>query len=141
MNGSHFAPGRQRVAVEALTVLASIGISDWERTPGKRQRLQFDVAVYRDAFGAETDIADCYNYSGLQRFLVGFGERPHIDLLETIVAEILDFCFQDARVAAVEATATKPDVFNGVGQPSVGAAVTRSQWTARRTGATAAASA
>ena len=129
---SGFAEGRQRIAVEGLVIQASIGISPWEQVPGKRQRLQFDVAVYRDEFGHETDIADCFNYSALQRFLVAFGERDHIDLLETIVAEILDFCFQDARVVAVEATARKPDVFNSVGAPAVGAAVTRQQWAARR---------
>ena len=60
------------------------------------------------------------------------GERPHIDLLEEIVADILDFCFEDARVVAVEASVAKPDVFNGKGVPSVAITIDRAGWAARR---------
>jgi dihydroneopterin aldolase len=126
-----FAQGRQRIAIEGLTVEAEIGIADWEVVPGKRQRLTFDVAVYRDAFGQETSIADCYDYSALQAFLVGFGARPHIDLLETVLAEVLDFCFKDAGVVAVEARLTKPDVFNGQGAPALSATLAREEWAGR----------
>ena len=134
MSIADIAVGRQRIAVEGLVIQASIGISPWEQVPGKRQRLQFDVAVYRDAFGQESDIADCYNYSALQRFLAAYADREHIDLLETILAEVLDFCFEDARVAAAEASVRKPDVFNGVGAPRVSAVVTREQWATQRAG-------
>lgn len=127
-----FAQGRQCIAVSDLVVEAAVGISDWERVPGKRQRLKFDVAVYRDDFGREADIADCFNYSSLQRFLAGFGERAHMDLLESILADVLDFCFEDPRVVAAEASVAKPDVFNGRGVPSVSAAVARAQWAAKR---------
>ena len=129
---SSLALGRQRIAIEGLTIEAQIGIADWERTPGKRQRLRFDVAVYRDAFGQEQTIADCYNYADLQAFLAGFAARPHIDLLETVLAEVLDFCFADATVAGVEARITKPDVFNGQGAPVLSAALLRADWEKRR---------
>ncbi len=132
MTGTPLAAGRQRVAIEGLVVEAAIGIADWERTPGKRQRLAFDVAVYRDEFGRETSIADCFDYSALQAFLAGYADRPHIDLLETVLAEVLDYCFRDPRVVAVEARVAKPDVFNGVGAPALSAAVDRADWTRRR---------
>ena len=126
-----FAQGRQRIAIEGLTVEASIGIADWEVMPGKRQRLTFDVAVYRDVFGHEVSIADCYDYSALQAFLMEYGSRPHIDLLETVLAEVLGFCFKDVRVAAVEARLTKPDVFNGQGYPALSMALARDDWRRR----------
>jgi|GEM_PF-1019636 len=124
--------GRQRIAVENLIVEAQVGIADWERTPGKRQRLAFDVAVYRDGFGQEQRIEDCFDYAGLQAFLVGFESRDHIDLLESIVAEIMDFCFRDPRVAAAEARVAKPDVFNGRGTPAVSIQASRAEWSAAR---------
>lgn len=128
MSVSPLGLGRQRIAIENLVVEARIGIADWERVPGKRQRVAFDVAVYRDAFGHERSIEDCYDYSALQSFLAGFAGRPHIDLLETILAEVLAYCFEDPAVAAVEASIAKPDVFNGAGFPRVSAAMERADW-------------
>jgi len=129
-----FAEGRQRIAIEGLVVEAAIGVSDWERVPGKRQRLAFDVAVYRDDFGQEKVLGDCFNYSRLQRFLKGFGDRQHIDLLESVLQEVLDYCFKAPDVVAAEARIAKPDVFNGVGAPALSAAVTREDWARRRAG-------
>ena len=127
-----FGSNLQRIAIEGLVVEASIGIAAWEKVPGKRQRLAFDVAVYRKDWGRETSIGDCYDYSKLQAFLAGYGAREHIDLLETILAEILDHCFEDPRVAAAEVRVAKPDVFNGQGAPALSAAVRREEWAARR---------
>ena len=72
---------------------AAIGLLDWEKQ--EKQRLRIDVAVYRDNFGQEVALEDCYDYSALQAFLAGFADREQIELLETILAEILDYCFKD----------------------------------------------
>lgn len=127
-----FAEGRQRIAIEALEIDAAIGIADWEQL--SKQCLRFDVAVYRDAFGAEQSIADCYDYSALQAYLVSFKDRPQIGLLETVLAEVLDYCFQNTTVCAAEVRLTKPDVFGGLGSPVVSAALTEEQWRARKNG-------
>lgn len=59
---------------------------------------------------------------------MGYSQREHIDLLETISTEVLNFCFRDDRVAAAEVKVTKPDVFSGFGIPAVSAIVTRETW-------------
>lgn len=125
-----FAEGRQRIAIEALEIDAAIGIADWEQL--RRQRLRFDVAVYREQFGTEQSIEDCYDYSALQAFLVSFKDRAQIGLLETILAEVMDYCFQDSSICAAEIRLTKPDVFGGIGMPTVSAALTEAQWRARK---------
>ena len=127
-----FGPDLQRIAIEGLIVEAAIGVADWEKTGGKRQRLRFDVAVYRSNWGRETSLDECYDYSKLQAFLASYDERPHIDLIETVLAEVLDFCFEDRHVVAAEAQVAKPDVFNGKGAPTLSAAVRREDWAARR---------
>ena len=124
--------GLQRVAIEGLTVEMSVGIADWERVPGKKQRVTFDVAVYRALFGQEATIADCYDYAGLQAYLAAFAGRPHIDLLESMLTEVLSHCFGDPAVVAAEVKIAKPDVFNGLGVPSVAASVNRAEWAALR---------
>ena len=122
--------GLQRTAIEDLVLDMSIGIRDWERE--QTQRVAFDVAVYRAEFGHETDIADCYDYSALRRFLIAYREAPHVDLLETLLGEVLDYCFTDPSVVAAEAQLAKLDVFGGDGTPILSASVTRDQWLARR---------
>lgn len=122
--------GLQRTAIEDLIIEMSIGIRDWERR--KTQRVAFDVAVYRAEFGHETDITDCYDYSALRRFLIAYREAAHVDLLETLLAQVLDHCFTDPTVVAAEAQLAKLDVFGGDGVPKLAASVTREQWLARR---------
>lgn len=129
--------GLQRIALSGLVVEAAVGIADWERVPGKRQRLYFDVAAYRADFGREETIADCFDYSALHAFLLGYERRAHIDLLETIVAEVMDFCFQDPAVVLAEASVAKPDVFNGRGAPSVAIRASRAEWARIRAGSSA----
>lgn len=124
--------GLQRIAIEGLVIEMPIGVADWERVPGKTQRVAFDVAVYRAAFGRERTLADCYDYAALQSFLAGYADRGHVDLLETVLAEVLDYCFRDPAIGAAEAKIAKPDVFNGQGAPSLAASVTRAEWAALR---------
>ena len=71
--------GMQRTAIEDLVVEMSIGIRDWERAEGTKQRVAFEVAVYRETFGDERTIEDCYDYSALRRFLVGRVDRQTRD--------------------------------------------------------------
>ena len=81
--------------------------------------------MYRDNFGQESTLEDCYDYSALQAFLTSFADREQIELLETILAEILDYCFKDQTIAAAEVWLTKPDVFQGAGAPVVSSALTQ----------------
>lgn len=127
-----FAEGRQRIAIQGLEIEAAIGLLDWEKQ--QKQRLRIDAAVYRDEFGAETSLTDCYDYSALQAFLAAFADRPQIELLETILAEILNFCFAEPTVVAADVSLTKPDVFHGAGAPTVSAALTKAQWAAKKNG-------
>jgi dihydroneopterin aldolase len=60
--------------------------------------------------------------------LLEYRNRKHIDLLETILAEVLNFCFRNDKVVAAEVRLTKPDVFSGFGTPAVSAAVSRESW-------------
>jgi dihydroneopterin aldolase len=128
----NFVEGRQRIAIEGLEIEAAIGLLDWEKQ--QKQRLRIDAAVYRDDFGAETSLTDCYDYSALQAFLAAYAERPQIELLETMLAEILDYCFDHPSVVAAEVCLTKPDVFQGLGMPVVSAALTKAQWAAKKHG-------
>jgi 7,8-dihydroneopterin aldolase/epimerase/oxygenase len=112
----------ERVALEDLTVELQVGVRQWERTPGKAQRLLVTVEMFRhrDAF-AGSDLADCIDYDRVYRHVAGRWTpgRAHVDLLEQLLEELVTVCFEDARVEACRVAIRKPDVYNARTVPVV----------------------
>lgn len=98
-----------------------VGIADWERHPDKTQPLLIDVALYR-AIGPlnAKSIDDCINYVHvIQHVTENWPQRPHTDLLETLLEDLIAVCFEDPNVDACRVKIRKPHVFNGFAVPSV----------------------
>jgi dihydroneopterin aldolase len=116
------AASYERVALEDVEVEIPVGIADWERIPGKAQRLRVTIEMFRHR-GAFTgaSIADCIDYSRVHRHIEHHWTpaRPHVDLLEQLLEELVALCFEDARVEACRIAIRKPHVYNGRATPVV----------------------
>jgi 7,8-dihydroneopterin aldolase/epimerase/oxygenase len=112
----------ERVALEDLTVELQVGINQWERAPGKAQRLLVTVEMFRHrgAFTG-TSVADCINYDRVYSHIAArwTPARAHIDLLEPLLEELVAVCFEDTRVEACRVAIRKPHVYNGHAVPTV----------------------
>jgi dihydroneopterin aldolase len=112
----------ERVALEDLAVELRVGVSDWERAPGKAQRLLITVEMFRHrgAF-AGSSLADCIDYGRVYRHVTErwTPARAHVDLLEQLLEELVAACFEDARVEACRIAIRKPHVYNGRAVPLV----------------------
>jgi 7,8-dihydroneopterin aldolase/epimerase/oxygenase len=112
----------ERVALEDLAVELRVGLSDWERTPGKAQRLLVTVEMFRHrgAF-AGSSLADCIDYGRVYRHVIErwTPARAHVDLLEQLLEELVAVCFEDARVEACRIAIRKPHVYNARAVPLV----------------------
>jgi dihydroneopterin aldolase len=125
---SNFAPlwdpaaSYERVALEDVTVELQVGIEQWERVPGKTQRLLVTVEMFRhrDAF-AGGSVAECIDYDRVHRHITDHwtATRAHVDLLESLLEELVAVCFEDARVEACRVAIRKPHVYNGRAVPVV----------------------
>ena len=77
----------ERVALEDLAVELQVGVNDWERTPGKAQRLLISVEMFRHR-GEFTgsSLADCVDYGRVYRHVIErwTPARAHVDLLEVV---------------------------------------------------------
>jgi dihydroneopterin aldolase len=75
------AASYERVALEDVEVDIPVGIADWERVPGKAQRLRVTIEMFRHrgAF-AGAGIADCIDYSRVYRHIERHWTpaRPHV---------------------------------------------------------------
>ncbi len=95
-----------------------IGIYPQEKT--RPQKIILDVDLYRNA-GAFTgsNVDECINYEGIVQYLSKLPEQAHMDLLETLIEQIISFCMQDQKISACRVRIKKPEAFNGNPVPSV----------------------
>ncbi len=113
----------QRVALEGIVLETRVGIAGWERHPDRRQRLLVDVEMTRPAWETARSIDDCIDYDRIFAHVTSeWPDRPHTDLLETLVDELLAFCLEDPKVTWCCVRVRKPDVYNGRAVPVVEAA-------------------
>ena len=111
----------QKTSLHDIETEIKIGIDGWERTPGKKQKVLIDIDLFRfqGAFKGKS-IKDCLNYHlPFERVTKGWANRPHTELLETLVEELVTFCLKDKRVDAVKVSIRKPHVYNGRATPAV----------------------
>ena len=95
-----------------ISVEMSIGLHPWEKHPERKQRVLVSVAMYakRDKFTG-SNIADCIDYDPVREVVRSWRDRPHTELLEPLVEELLEICFSDERVDACWLSIRKPDIF------------------------------
>jgi len=112
----------ERVALEDLAVELQVGINQWERVPGRAQRLLVTVEMFRhrDAFSGSS-VADCIDYDRVYSHIAAHWRpaRAHVDLLEQLLEELVTLCFEDARVEACRVAIRKPEVYEGRAVPLV----------------------
>ena len=98
----------RRVEVEV-----QVGLHPWELHPERPARLWVDVALY--TFNPPRRPAGLYeviDYDRVRSYLKSWERKPHTPLLETLAEELVEFCFADERVDAVQVSLIKPDIFN-----------------------------
>ncbi len=103
----------QRVALRDLEIKMRVGIAEIERHQLNPQRVIVNVELFahKDKHEGET-IESCFNYHPIHEYIVNnWPTRPHTDLLETLVEELVSFCFEDKRVEACRVSLQKPEIY------------------------------
>lgn len=102
-----------RVVLRDLQVEVKCGIHPWEKHPERPNRLVVNVEMFAPALPEEgRNAASIIDYDQIRAALKSWPARPHVPLLETLVEELVDLCFQNPRVAACRVSILKPDIFN-----------------------------
>lgn len=97
-----------KVWIEGLTVLASIGVYDWEQTI--KQRLELDIVMYWDnkPAAASDDVVDCLNYAAISEAITEYITTRRFALIERVAEEIAHLLLGHYQLPAVEITVRKP---------------------------------
>lgn len=100
------------VFLDDIDVVMSIGICGHERAADFKQTVRVSVKLYQNkARLAVGGIEDCLDYSKIHDFVAAWADRDHVDLVETLAAELTDKCLEDKRVDACRVRISKPDIY------------------------------
>jgi dihydroneopterin aldolase len=116
------------VRLKNVVVEAACGVHPWERHPERPNRLSIDVTLFARLPHRRLQEFGYIDYDQIRDFLKQFPHRPHTELLETLVDEIVDKCFADERVDACRVSIMKLSIFNEVEAAGVEVYRTRAQW-------------
>lgn len=98
------------------------------------QRLLVNLSLEGEIPLRPATVKDCIDYDHIHAFVTQeWPSRPHVELLETLAGELVDFCFmQDSRLLRLTVSITKPDVFPNAAQVGVELTKTRNDWEEER---------
>jgi len=108
------------IFLEALSVDASVGLLDWEKT--QRQPISIDCVCYinscREA-AVNNDVTQSVDYAAMRDTILGLIEASHYELLESLAEVIAERMFELSELVlkvsiSIRKTAIFPDV-KGVG--------------------------
>ena len=104
---------RVRVFLRDVEVAVRCGLHPWERFAEHPNRLLVNVELTAPwPLPHAEPGADAYiDYDRIRRFIAGWRDRPHVDLLETLLEELAAFAFDDPNVESCRVSVAKPDVF------------------------------
>ena len=116
-----------RVMLRDLMTEAHVGLHPWERHPERPTRLVVNVEMFAALQGPAAAITQgLIDYDPIREALKSWPSRPHTDLLETLVDELVGLCFRHPAVQACRVSVMKPDIFNEAAAAGVEVYRTRS---------------
>ncbi len=109
----------QRVILRDLVTEVPLGLHAWERHKERPQRIVVNVELFAHTdgtFGSRETIVD---YDEIRNELKAWRARDHVELIETLLEDLVALCFRNARVEACRVSIVKPDIFNEAGGAGV----------------------
>ncbi|MBE2898268.1 dihydroneopterin aldolase [Pasteurellaceae bacterium 20609_3] len=97
-----------RVVIEGLQVLATIGVYDWEQTI--KQKLIIDVEMAWDCQRAaqSDDVAFCLNYAQVSELITDYIQTRAFKLIERLAYELCDRLQAEFAIPALRIKVSKP---------------------------------
>jgi dihydroneopterin aldolase len=104
-------PDYQRAFLAGVEVDVRCGLHPWERHSERPNRLRIDVELITwTPFDAAAG-APYLDYDRVRDRILTWPDRPHVDLLETLLQELTDLAFEDPVVDACRVRILKPHIF------------------------------
>ena len=97
-----------RVVLRDVCVEVRVGLHPWERHAERPSRLIVNVEMFAPGKPDHNFI----DYDKIHDVFKTWPGRDHVDLLETLVEDVVALCLAIPEVAACRVSVVKPDIFN-----------------------------
>lgn len=116
----------EKISLRDVEIRMVLGIAEWEKTPGRTQRVIVNIDLFRSGAPVSKTIDDAMDYDRVYRYVTEtWPTRPHTDLIETLASDLAAVCLEDAKVEACRVHIRKPDVYQGRGHSEIEVVRTR----------------
>lgn len=114
-----------KVFIEELCVLATIGVYDWEKRIKQRLVLNLSMDWDNHLAAAKDDLSYALNYAAVSDAITHLVSNKPYGLIETVAERVADFVMDEFGVSRVSVTVRKPGAI--VNASSVGVSIERSR--------------
>lgn len=111
------------ITLDQIKLNMFVGIRDFEYLA--KQPVVVNVKLFGTIPYRPTKIEQCLDYSKVSDYLKSWENRPHVDLIETLLFDLVEFCFSDSRITEVHAEILKPTIIDFSNYVGIGMNVTR----------------
>ena len=102
-----------KIILKDLKVNLPIGIYEFEKEKTQPVVIQLECLSYTNY--KFNDISDCIDYSKISEYIFSFENKPHVELIENLQMDIINFCFNfHEDIYFVDLTIFKPDIIPNV---------------------------
>lgn len=101
-----------KILIKNLELDMFIGVHDHEKANAQRVVISVELNIQNNAEWKKDSIEGVINYEIIVSAIKDIAGRDHIDLIETFVEYIANFCLHESKVDSVKVLVEKPDIFS-----------------------------
>lgn len=99
---------KDRVLIEGLTTLATIGVYEWEKTIKQKLILDLEMAWDNQPAGENDDVALCLDYFKVSQAVTNFITSTAFELIESVAERVAQLIIQQFAVKWIKIKVSKP---------------------------------
>lgn len=100
---------KDRVLIEGLTILTTIGVYDWEKTIKQKLVLDLEMAWDNQPAGKSDDVSLCLNYFLVSQAITTLIETTQFELIESVAERVAELIIQQFSVNWLRVKVSKPN--------------------------------
>lgn len=97
-----------RVFIEGLSVITTIGDYDWEKNIKQKLLLDIEMAWHNQQAGLSDDVNFCLDYAKVSQVIIDYIQSRKFNLIERVAEEIANIIIHDFSVPWVRIKVSKP---------------------------------
>ncbi|OCG59207.1 dihydroneopterin aldolase [Gilliamella sp. Fer4-1] len=99
---------KDRVLIEGLTVLTTIGVYDWEKTIKQKLVLDLEMAWNNKPAGESDNVSLCLDYFKVSQTITHFIQSSKFELIECVAERVAEMIIKQFSVYWLKVKVSKP---------------------------------